>query len=278
MRFVPVKTVEQQAAAMVLKTRGLMVRQRTQIINALRAHLSELGIVAGVSSAKIEGLIEIVRDETDARLPNAARLALSVIADQIEALMRQIDDLEREIVHESKRNEDMRRLATIPGVGAITAAAIKTLVPDPDGFKSGRHFAAWLGLTPKSHSSGGKERLGGISKMGNRELRSLLVLGATSVLRRMQGNDKAPKWLSALLARRPYKVVAVALANKIARIIWVLLTRGGTYRGLEAAKSAASARTEGSPNELTGAIVGRGEVHETDDDPMGQNPDAGQAL
>ena len=114
--------------------------------------------------------------------------------------------------------------------------------------------------------------------MGNRELRSLLVLGATSVLRKMKGTDKAPKWLSALLTRRPYKVVAVALANRIARIIWVLLTRGGTYRGLEAAKSAASACAESNPNELTGAVAGRGEVHETDDDPMGRNPDAGQAL
>ncbi|MFC3326121.1 transposase [Mesorhizobium cantuariense] len=146
---------------MVLKTRGLLVRQRTQAINALRAHLSELGIIASISSAKIAGLIEIVRDETDTRLPKAARLALSAIADQIEALMRQIDDLEREIAREARRDEDMRRMATIPGVGAITAASIKALVPDPGGFKSGRHFAAWLGLTPKSHSSGGKERLGG---------------------------------------------------------------------------------------------------------------------
>lgn len=150
---------------MVLKTRGLLVRQRTQVVNALRAHLSELRIIAGVSSAKVAGLIEIVRDETDARLPKAARLALSAIADQIEALMRQIDDLEREIVREARRDEDMRPVATIPGVGAITAASIKALVPDPGRFKSGRHFAAWLGLTPKSHSSGGKERLGGISKM-----------------------------------------------------------------------------------------------------------------
>ncbi|TIS98747.1 MAG: IS110 family transposase, partial [Mesorhizobium sp.] len=163
------------------------------------------------------------------------------IADQIEALMRQIDDLEREIVREARRDGDMRRMATIPGVGAITAASIKALVPDPGGFKSGRHFAAWLGLTPRSHSSGGKERLGGISKMGNAELRSLLVLGATSVLRHMRGNDKTPKWLNGLLKRRPYKVVAVALANKMARIIWALLTKGGTYRGLEAANSAASA-------------------------------------
>ncbi|MFC3320535.1 IS110 family transposase [Mesorhizobium cantuariense] len=229
MRFVQIKTAEQQAAAMVLKTRGLLVRQQTQAINALRAHLSELGIIAGVSSAKIAGLIEIVRDETDTRLPKAARLALSAIADQIEALMRQIDDLEREIVREARRDEDMRRMATIPGVGAITAASIKALVPDPGGFKSGRHFAAWLGLTPKSHSSGGKERLGGISKMGNPELRSLLVLGATSVLRHARGNAKAPKWLSSLLARRPFKVVAVALANKMARIVWALMMTGRRF-------------------------------------------------
>lgn len=239
MRFVPVKTAEQQAAAMVLKTRGLLVRQRTQTINALRAHLSELGIITGVSSAKITGLIQIVRDETDARLPKAARFALAAVADQIETLTRQIDDLEREIVRAAKRDEGMRRLATIPGVGAITAASIKALVPDPGGFKSGRHFAAWLGLTPRPHSSGGKERLGGISKMGNPELRSLLVLGATSVLRHTRNNDKAPEWINGLLKRRPYKVVAVALANKMARIIWALLAKGGTYRSREAASSVA---------------------------------------
>ncbi|RJT30924.1 IS110 family transposase [Mesorhizobium waimense] len=240
MRFVQIKSAQQRAAAMVLKTRGLLVRQQTQAINALRAHLSELGIVAGIGTAKIAGLIEIVRDETDARLPKAARLALSALADQIEALKEQVDKIEREIIAEAKRDEDMRRLATIPGVGAITAATIKALVSDPGGFKSGRHFAAWLGLTPKSHSSGGKERLGGISKMGNPELRSLLVLGATTVLRYARGNDKAPKWLAALLARRPFKVVAVALANKMARIIWALLNKGGTYRGLTEASSVAS--------------------------------------
>lgn len=240
MRFVPIKSAEQQAAAMVLKTRGLLVRQQTQAINALRSHLSELGIVAGIGTAKIAGLIEIVRDETDARLPKAARFALSALADQIKALKEQVDKFEREIVAEAKRDEDMRRLATIPGVGAITAATIKALVPDPGGFKSGRHFAAWLGLTPKSHSSGGKERLGGISKMGNPELRCLLVLGATGVLRYARGNDKAPKWLAALLARRPFKVVAVALANKMARIIWALLNKGGTYRGLKASSVASA--------------------------------------
>ncbi len=241
MRFVPVKSVEQQAAAIVLKTRGLLVRQQTQLINALRAHLSELGIVVGTGRAKVAGLVEIVRDETDVRLPKAARFALSAIADQIEALARQIDRLGREIVAEAKRDKDMRRLTTIPGVGAITAASIKALVPDPAGFKSGRHLAAWLGLTPRPHSSGGKERLGRISKMGNPELRSLLVLGATAVLRHARGNTNASKWLVALMARRPYKVAAVALANKMARIIWALLTKGGTYRNMEAATPAASA-------------------------------------
>ena len=241
MRFVPIKSAEQQAAAMVLKTRALLVRQQTQAINALRAHLSELGIISGIGIAKVAGLIAIVRDETDPRLPKAARFALSSIADQIEALTVQIDKLEGEIVAVAKRDEDMRRLVTIPGIGAITAVSIKTLVPNPAGFKSGRHFAAWLGLTPRSHSSGGKERLGGISKMGNPELRSLLVVGATSVLRHARNNTKAPKWLCALLARRPFKVVAVALANKMARIIWALLTKGGTYRGLSGANSMAGA-------------------------------------
>jgi transposase len=235
MRFVPVKSAEQQAAAMVLKTRALLIRQRTQAINALRAHMSEFGIISAIGTAKATGLIEIVREAADPRLPKAVLLALAEIANQIEALAQQIDKLERVIVAEAKRDEDMRRLATVPGVGAITAASIKALVPDPGGFKSGRHFAAWLGLTPKPHSSGGKERLGGISKMGNPDLRSLLVLGATGVLRYARGNAKAPLWLNALLARRPYKVVAVALANKMARIIWALLIKGGTYRGLGAA-------------------------------------------
>jgi transposase len=241
MRFVTIKSADQQAAAMVLKTRELLVRQQTQVINALRAHLSELGIIAAVGKAKMMALIQIIRNEGDERLPQAARFALTEIVDQFEGLNRRIEKLDREIVMEAKRDEDMRRLATIPGVGAITAASIKMLVPDPGGFTSGRHFAAWLGLTPKPHSSGGKERLGRISKMGNPTLRVLLVLGATSVLRRMKGNAKAPPWLSGLLARRPFKVVAIALANKMARIIWALLTKGGTYRKTGTAGGAASA-------------------------------------
>jgi transposase len=230
MRFVPIKTADQQAAAMVLKTRALLVRQRTQAINALRCHMSELGIIAGNGTAKVAGLIEIVRDTTDARLPEAARFALTAVSDQIEALDTQIDKLESAVVAQARRDADMLRLATIPGVGAIIAASVKALIPDPSGFKSGRHLSAWLGLTPKPHSSGGKERLGRISKMGNSELRRLLVLGATSVLRRARGNPNAQKWLSGLLARRPFKVAAVALANKMARIIWAILTKGGIYR------------------------------------------------
>ena len=234
MRFVPIKSAEQQAASMVLKTRALLVSQKTQAINALRAHLSELGIIAAVGAGKVATLIEIVRDEADGRLPRAARLALMEIADQIETLTRQIEKLEREVVAEARRDADMRRLATIPGVGAITAAATKAFVPDPAAFRSGRHFAAWLGLTPKPHSSGGKERLGRISKMGNPMLRSLLVVGATSVLRHARGKANAPRWLIGLLARRPFKVAAVALANKMARIIWALLVKGGIYRKIEA--------------------------------------------
>ncbi|EHK55637.1 IS110 family transposase [Allomesorhizobium alhagi] len=230
MRFVPIKTAEQQAEAMMLKSRGLLVKQQTQAVNALRSHLAELGIITAAGLAKVATLVAIVRDETDPRLPSAARFALMAIADQIEALMDQIDRLERAIVAAARRDEDMRRLTTIPGVGAITAATIKALVPDPNGFKSARHFAAWLGLTPRPHSSGGKERLGRISKMGNPELRCLLVLGATSVLRIARKDDRARPWLKALLARRPFKVAAIALANKMARIIWALLNKGGIYQ------------------------------------------------
>ena len=156
-------------------------------------------------------------------LPKAARLALAEIADQIEAMTRQSVNLERRIVAEATRDEDMR-MTTIPGVGAIAATSTKALVPDSDGFKSGRHFAAWLELTAKPLSNSGKERLGGKSKMGNPTRRSLLVCGATSVLRRMKDNEKAPQWLIALMARRLFKVIVTALANNMARIIWALLT------------------------------------------------------
>ena len=172
------------------------------MINALRGHLSEFGIIAATDTTKVVGLISIVRDKTDLRLPKAARHALMEIASQIDALKAQIEKLEQAIVATVRRDDDARRLVTIPGVGAIIAASVRALVPDPGGFKSGRHFAAWLGLTPKPHSSGGKERLGRISKMGNPVLRSLLVVGATAVLGHARGNPKASRWITALLSRR----------------------------------------------------------------------------
>jgi transposase len=229
MRFVPIKTAECQAALMVLKTRDLLVRQRTQAINAVRGHLAELGIVAPKGLAKVRTLIAIVRDENDERLPSAARTALKLLVDQIEALTKRVDALGRQIVAEVRRDDTMRRLSTIPGIGPITAATIQALVPDPGAFTSGRHFAAWIGLTPKMHSSGGKEQLGRISKMGNPALRSLLVVGATAVLQHARRGATISPWLTALLARRPAKVAAIALANKMARIVWALLTKGGTF-------------------------------------------------
>lgn len=237
MRFVPVKTAEQQAAVMVLRTRALLVRQRTQAINALRAHMSELGVIAPTGIANVKALAAIIREKNDVRLPPAARFALTEIINQIDMLATQIDKLEREIIIQARQDEEMRRLSTIPGVGAIIAMAVKAFVPDPAGFKSGRHFAAWIGLTPKAHSSGGKERLGRISKMGNPVLRSLLTTGAAAVLRHVRDRDRVWSWLKDMLGRRPFKVVAVALANKIARTIWALLTKGGIYRnpaGIEA--------------------------------------------
>lgn len=229
MRFVPIKTAECQATLMVLKTRDLLVRQRTQAINALRGHLAEVGIVAAKGAAKVEMLFEIIRDENDGRLPPAARTALKMLTEQIEALTERVDTLERKIVAEVRRDDTMRRLTTIPGIGPITAATIQALVPDPGAFTSGRHFAAWIGLTPKMHSSGGKERLGKISKMGNPALRSLLVVGATAVSRQVRRGATMSPWLTALLARRPAKVAAIALANKMARIAWALLTKGGEF-------------------------------------------------
>jgi transposase len=229
MRFVPIKTAECQAALMVLKTRDLLVRRRTQAINALRGHLAEVGIVEAKGAAKVEMLFEIIRDENDGRLPPAARTALKMLTEQIEALTERVDTLERKIVAEVRRDDTMRRLTTIPGIGPITAATIQALVPDPGAFTSGRHFAAWIGLTPKMHSSGGKERLGKISKMGNPALRSLLVVGATAVSRQVRRGATISPWLTALLARRPAKVAAIALANKMARIAWALLTKGGEF-------------------------------------------------
>jgi transposase len=229
MRFVPAKTADQQASLVELRVRDTLVRQRTQTINALRSHLAEYGIVAA-QGRKVGELIAIVRDNEDARLPALAREALLDLVGQIEMLGERIARLDGRMVRHARENETARRLATIPGIGAVGATALQSLVPDPQGFASARHFAAWLGLTPKAHSSGGKERLGRISKQGSPMLRRLLVLGATSRLRHARRDPERADWAARLLARRPFKVAAVALANKMARIVWALLTKGGSYR------------------------------------------------
>ena len=200
-------------------------------MNALRAHLAELGIIAARGLPSVAALMTIVREGEDTRLPAAARFALMAVADQIDALADQIFKLERAIVTEAKRDEDMRRLTTIPGVGAITAATIKALVPDPGGFKSARHFAAWVGLTPRPHSSG----VQGTTSAGSLKWAiPNFVLSWSSGRQPFCGlprnDDRARPWLKALPARRPFKVAAVALANKMARIIWALfLNKGGIY-------------------------------------------------
>jgi transposase len=230
MRFVTPKSEEQQSAGVELKVRQLLVQQRTRCVNAMRGHLAEFGIVAAKGMGKVSDLVAVIRDIEDHRLPGAAREALLDLARQIEAADDGIRRLETRLLRRSRTDERARRLATIPGVGAITAAALQATAVDPAAFRSARHFAAWLGLTPRANSSGGRERRGGISKQGNRMLRSLLVLGATARLRYLRAGPERADWASRLLARRPFKVAAVALANKMARVAWALLVRGGTYR------------------------------------------------
>ncbi len=230
MRFVPIKSPEEQAAGMVLKTRELFVRQRSQTANAMRAHMAELGIVAATGMTSIIKLIGILRDDNDTRLPCAARATLLEMAEQIERLTARIESLDTKIVAAVKIDETARRLTTIPGVGPIIAATVRASIKDPEAFRTGRDLAAWIGVTPRASSSGGKERLGRISKQGNKQLRTVLIVGATSILKQARRGVRMPGWIASLMARRPYKVAAVALANKMARTIWALLVKGGTYQ------------------------------------------------
>jgi transposase len=230
MRFVAIKSPQEQAAGMVLKTRDLFVRQRTQMVNALRAHMAELGIIAATGMTSVAKLTAVLRDEEDPRLPTTARIALLEMVEQIDRLTARIDALDTKIVAAVKADDTARRLTTIPGVGPIIAATVRMAVQDPLAFRTGRDLAAWIGLTPRSNSSGGKERLGAISKRGNKQLRTLLIVGATSVLKQAKRGLRLPPWLESLMARRPYKVAAVALANRIARTIWALLVKGGVYQ------------------------------------------------
>jgi transposase len=230
MRFVTVKTAAQQGRLMQHRVRDQLMRQRTQLINALRAHMAELGIVAAVGRDGLKDLLAIIADADDGRLPMDARASLMVLAAQLQACQTLIGTLEKRIIAQHKSNDRSRRLETIPGIGVVGATAIDATVTDAKAFRSGRDFAAWIGLVPRQDSTGGKQKLGHISKQGDQYLRRILVVGAHAVLRRARQHPEKYPWLTALLARRPFKVVAVALANKMARIAWALLAKGGTYR------------------------------------------------
>jgi transposase len=230
MRFVGVKSTDQQGRLMQHRARDLLVRQRTQVINALRAHMAELGIVAAQGHEGLKKLLAVIADEKDERLPVDARASLIVLTTQLQALQTMIGVIEKRIIVQHRASEASKRVATIPGIGPLGASAITATMTDPTAFRSGRDFAAWVGLVPRQDSTGGKQKLGPISKQGDRYLRRLLVVGAHAVLRRAKQSPQNHPWLVQLLARRPFKVVAIALANKMARIAWALLARRGTYR------------------------------------------------
>jgi transposase len=230
MRFVRAKSAEQQSQLMLHRARDLLLRQQTQVINALRSHMAELGIVAAQGREGLKQLLTIVADEKDARLPLDARASLIVLGAQLQALHTMIGSIDRRILVQHRANEASKRLQNIHGIGIIGASAIAATLTDPKAFRSGRDFAAWIGLVPRQDSTGGKQKLGPISKQGDRYLRRILVVGAHSVLRRAKVNPQRYPWLTQLLARRPFKVVAVALANKMARIAWALLANGSHYR------------------------------------------------
>jgi transposase len=231
MRFVAVKGTEQQGVLMLHRTRELLVRQRTMLVNAIRAHMSEFGIVAPVGVPQVKKLLAVIADPDDSRLPPVARVCLEGLAEQFMSLHEEIYAAEMRIHAWHQSNEVSQRLETIPGIGPITASALAASITDPEVFRSGRELAAWIGLVPRQNSTGGKERMGRISKQGDQYLRWLLVAGAMSVIRhaKRRGTTSLP-WLADLIARRPTKVAAVALANKMARMAWALLRHGGTYR------------------------------------------------
>ena len=231
MRFVPIKTAEQQSTLAVHRTRDLLIKQRTQLINALRAHLAELGIVAEQGRDGLAKLIALLKDErTLQRLPIAMLQALRAMIAQVASLQQQVGELDRCIQAQHRANDVSRRLETIPSIGVIGATAIAATITDPKAFKSGRDLAAWIGLVPRQHSTGGKDRLGGISKQGDRYLRRLLVIGATAVVQHARRRPEKYPWIARLLAKKPAKVVAIAVANKTARIAWAIMNNGGTYR------------------------------------------------
>jgi len=231
MRFVAVKTREQQSVLMLHRTRQLFVRQRTALINAIRAHMAEFGIVAGIGRNGVEKLLELITRGEDDRIPPTGRACLMALAAQLVLVKRQILEADRRVLAWHRTSKTSKRLEAIPGVGPLIATALVASISDPTVFRSGRDLSAWIGLVPKQSSTGGKERLGSISKAGNRYLRSLLVVGALSVIRRAKqlGYTRHP-WLVRLMERRSVKIAAIALANKIARIAWAMMARNESYR------------------------------------------------
>lgn len=230
MRFVPVKSPEQQSVMVLHRTRSILIRQRIQISNAIRSHMAEFGMAAAVGRQGLQTLIAIVEDSSDARVPAEARGCLGMLAAQLRLVNEQILDTDRLIRTNARSTEVGRRLMEIPGVGPLLASALVGTIADPKAFKTGRNLAAWIGLVPKQNSSGGKERLGGITKQGDRYLRQMLVVGALAVVRYAVRNGTRRPWLVQLLARRTPKVAAVALANKTARMVWAIMTSGERYR------------------------------------------------
>jgi transposase len=231
MRFVETKTPEQQSCLMLHRTRHLFIRQQTAVINSIRAHLAEFGIVARVGRHGVEDLLDVVADPSDRRVPEVARACLVALGAQLRMLKARILEFDQRIMAWHRSNEMSKRLDAVPGIGPALATALVASVANPKAFRSARHFSAWVGLVPKQHSSGGKDKLGSISKQGDRYLRSLFTIGALAVIRyaKVHGTEHRP-WLTALLTRRPTKVAAIALANKLARMAWAMMVKGERYK------------------------------------------------
>jgi len=235
MRFVPIKSVAQQAAMMLHRTRALLLRQRTQLINAVRGHLAEFGLVARRGARNIRELAELVRDTGSDKLPDAARAMLVLLLEQIREVQLRVQKTEHALEAWAKQSDACRRLMTIPGVGIMSATAIVLAMDDPKRFRSGRHFAAWLGLVPRQSSSGERQVLGGISKRGDGYVRTLLIHGARSLTR---WRRESWRWLAGLLMRRPTNIAAVAIANKTARTAWAILAYGHQFQPTRRAEAA----------------------------------------